>query len=193
VDTVDTLGSGVPNAIVVFEELRRKGHRPVGIRLDSGDLAYLAIQAAKLLDAAGFAETTIVLSNDLDELTIWQITTQISQEAPRYGVDADALIRRLTYGVGTRLITSAGQGALDGVYKLVDVWTDAGWTPAIKISETAAKTITPGEKRVWRLYDGRGKATADLLALHDEEPAAGGRDRPAPPVRPHQVSQRGPG
>jgi nicotinate phosphoribosyltransferase len=172
VDTVDTLGSGVPNAIVVFEELRRKGHRPVGIRLDSGDLAYLAIQAAKLLDAAGFAETTIVLSNDLDELTIWQITTQISQEAPRYGVDADALIRRLTYGVGTRLITSAGQGALDGVYKLVDVWTDAGWTPAIKISETAAKTITPGEKRVWRLYDGRGKATADLLALHDEEPAA---------------------
>ncbi len=172
VDTVDTLGSGVPNAITVFEALRRQGHRPVGIRLDSGDLAYLSIQAAKLLDAAGFADTTIVLSNDLDELTIWQITTQISQEAPRYGVDADALIRRLTYGVGTRLITSAGQGALDGVYKLVDLWTDAGWTPAIKISETAAKTITPGDKRVWRLYDQRGKATADLLALHDESPAA---------------------
>ena len=172
VDTVDTLGSGVPNAIAVFQELRRQGHRPVGIRLDSGDLAYLSIQAAKLLDAAGFADTTIVLSNDLDELTIWQITTQISQEAPRYGVDADALIRRLTYGVGTRLITSAGQGALDGVYKLVDLWTAAGWTPAIKISETATKTLTPGDKRVWRLYDQRGKATADLLALHDESPAA---------------------
>lgn len=171
VDTVDTLGSGVPNAITVFEELRRGGHRPVGIRLDSGDLAYLSIQAAKLLDAAGFPDTTIVLSNDLDELTIWQITTQIAEEAPRYGVDADALIRRLTYGVGTRLITSAGQGALDGVYKLVSVQTGAGWTPAIKISETVAKTITPGDKRVWRLYDARGKATADLLTLDDENPA----------------------
>jgi nicotinate phosphoribosyltransferase len=172
VDTVDTLGSGVPNAITVFEELRRKGHRPVGIRLDSGDLAYLSIQAAKLLDAAGFPETTIVLSNDLDELTIWQITTQIAEEAPRYGMDADHVVGRLTYGVGTRLITSAGQGALDGVYKLVGVQTDSGWTPAIKISETAAKTITPGDKRVWRLYDQRGNATADLLTLHDEEPAA---------------------
>lgn len=172
VDTVDTLGSGVPNAITVFEELRRKGHRPVGIRLDSGDLAYLSIQAAKLLDAAGFADTTIVLSNDLDELTIWQITTQISQEAPRYSVDPDALIGRLTYGVGTRLITSAGQAALDGVYKLVSVQTNDGWTPAIKISESAAKTVNPGDKRVWRLYDQRGKATADLLTLAGEEPGA---------------------
>lgn len=171
VDTVDTLGSGVPHAITVFEELRRKGHRPVGIRLDSGDLAYLSIQAAKQLDAAGFPDTTIVLSNDLDELTIWQITTQIAQEASRYGVDPEALIRRLTYGVGTRLITSAGQAALDGVYKLVSVQTGAGWTPAIKISESAAKTLNPGDKAVWRLYDARGKATADLLTLHDEEPA----------------------
>lgn len=171
VDTVDTLGSGVPHAIAVFEELRRKGHRPVGIRLDSGDLAYLSIQAAKQLDAAGFPDTTIVLSNDLDELTIWQITTQIGQEAARYGVDPDALIRRLTYGVGTRLITSAGQGALDGVFKLVSIQTDAGWTPAIKISESASKTLNPGDKAVWRLYDDRGKATADLLTLDDEEPA----------------------
>jgi nicotinate phosphoribosyltransferase len=72
--------------------------------------------------------------------------------------------------VGTRLITSAGQGALDGVYKLVGVQTDAGWTPAIKISETAAKTITPGDKRAWRLYDARGKATADLMTLDEENP-----------------------
>ncbi len=171
VDTVDTLGSGVPHAIVVFEELRRKGHRPVGIRLDSGDLAYLSIQAARELDAAGFPETTIVLSNDLDELTIWQITTQIREEAARYGVDPDALIRRLTYGVGTRLITSAGQAALDGVYKLVSVQVEDGWRPAIKISETAAKTLNPGDKGVWRLYDARGKATADLLTLEDEDPA----------------------
>ncbi|MER2600143.1 MAG: nicotinate phosphoribosyltransferase [Caldilineales bacterium] len=171
VDTVDTLGSGVPNAITVFEALRRRGHRPIGIRLDSGDLAYLAIQSVKMLDAAGFSDTTIVLSNDLDELTIWQIITQIAEEAPRYGVDADHLIRRLTYGVGTRLITSRGQGALDGVYKLVSVQTGDTWTPAIKISETAAKTLTPGDKTVWRLYDERGKATADLLTLDPENPA----------------------
>lgn len=170
VDTVDTLQSGVPNAITVFEELRRQGHKPVGIRLDSGDLAYLAIQSAKMLDQAGFPDTTIVLSNELDELTIWQITTQIAEEAPRYGVDADQLIRRLTYGVGTRLITSRGQGALDGVYKLVAIAREDGWSPAIKISETAAKTLNPGDKRVWRLYDQRGFATADLLGLDHEDP-----------------------
>ncbi len=118
VDTIDTLGSGVPNAIRVFEELRRKGHKPLGIRLDSGDLAYLAIQAAAMLDAAGFPDTTIVLSSGLDELAIWQILTQIEEEAPRYGVDADRLIERLVYGVGTHLITSGSSG-LNGVYKAV--------------------------------------------------------------------------
>jgi nicotinate phosphoribosyltransferase len=119
VDTINTLESGVPNAITVFEELRRRGHRPVGIRLDSGDLAYLAIQSARLLDTAGFPDSSIVLSGDLDELVIWQILTQIIAEAPRYAVDADALIARLVYGVGTRLITSHGDPALGGVYKLV--------------------------------------------------------------------------
>src|SRR5690606_29268289 len=79
VDTIDTLESGIPNAITVFGELRRKGHKPVGIRLDSGDLAHLSIQAAKMLDEAGFPDTTIVLSNQLDELNIWQITTQIRE------------------------------------------------------------------------------------------------------------------
>ena len=78
VDTIDTLKSGIPNAITIFEELRRKGHEPVGIRLDSGDLAYLAIQAAKMLDEAGFSDVGIVLSNDLDELVIWQVLTQNS-------------------------------------------------------------------------------------------------------------------
>jgi nicotinate phosphoribosyltransferase len=125
-----------------------------------------------MLDEAGFSDTTIVLSNELDELTIWQITTQIAEEAPRYGVDADRLIRRLTYGVGTRLITSHGQGALDGVYKLVAVADEGNWTPAIKISETAAKTLNPGDKQVWRLYDQRGHATADVLSLDDEDPRA---------------------
>ena len=168
VDTIDTLDSGVPNAIKVFEELRQKGHEPVGIRLDSGDLAYLSICAAKQLDAAGFQNVSIVLSNDLDELATWQIITQIQQEAPRYGVSPDALIKRMVYGVGTGLITSRGDGALDGVYKLVAVEEDNAWIPAIKISETPSKTLTPGDKRLWRAYDERGRATADVIALAGE-------------------------
>lgn len=175
VDTVDTLGSGVPNAIRVFEELRAKGHRPVGIRLDSGDLAYLAIQSALMLDRAGFPEAAIVLSSDLDELVIWQIQTQIAQEAPRYGADADAIIGRLVYGVGTRLVTSHGEGALGGVYKLVAVQDGAEWRPAIKLADTAAKLTNPGLKAAWRIYDERGSATADLITLEDEDPAADGR------------------
>jgi nicotinate phosphoribosyltransferase len=173
VDTVNTLESGIPNAIKVFGELRRKGHAPVGIRLDSGDLAYLAIQAAKMLDRAGFPDTVIVLSNELDELVIWQIITQIREEGGRNGVDPDRLIKRLVYGVGTRLITSMGAPALDGVYKMVAIGGEGGWQPAIKISETPAKTINPGCKQVWRLYDRRGRSTADLICLDGEEPAAG--------------------
>jgi len=170
VDTIDTLESGVPNAIRVFEELRREGHEPLGIRLDSGDLAYLSIQAAKMMDGAGFSETSIVLSNDLDELVILQILTQIAQEAPRYGVDPNQLIGRLVYGVGTRLITSWGEPALGGVYKLVAVRDKGQWLPAIKVSESTAKTPNPGHKLVWRVYDRRSKATADLLSLDDEDP-----------------------
>jgi nicotinate phosphoribosyltransferase len=170
VDTVDTLESGVPNAIRVFEELRRKGHQPVGIRLDSGDLAHLSIQAAAMLDKAGFPDTVIVLSNQLDELVIWQIITQIEEEAGRYGVDPDKMIDRLVFGVGTRLITSAGDPALDGVYKLVAVEKNGAWAPAIKISENPAKIPNPGHKHVWRIYDLRGYATADLLSLEDEDP-----------------------
>jgi len=170
VDTINTLESGVPNAIRVFEDLRRKGFEPVGIRLDSGDLAYLSIQAAKMLDQAGFPDTIIVLSNNLDELVIWQIITQIQEEAPRYGMDADRLIKRLVYGVGTRLIVSQGDPALDGVYKLVAVHDQDRWIPAIKISESPAKTPNPGHKTAWRIYDQRGKATADLLCLDDERP-----------------------
>ena len=170
VDTVNTLESGIPNAIKVFEELRRKGHEPLGVRLDSGDLAYLSIQAARMLDAAGFPNTTIVLSNNLDELVIWQIVTQILEEASRYGVDPDHLVSRLTYGVGTRLITSWGDPALGGVYKLVAVYDDGIWKPALKVSDSPSKTPNPGNKQVWRLYDRRGKATADLLSLTDENP-----------------------
>jgi nicotinate phosphoribosyltransferase len=170
VDTVNTLESGIPNAITVFEELRRKGHKPVGIRLDSGDLAYLSIRAAKMLDEAGFPDTSIVLSNQLDELVLWQILTQLDQEAGKYGVDPDKLINRLVYGVGTNLITSSGDSSLDGVYKLVAVRDNGNWVPAIKISENPAKIPNPGHKNVWRVYDQRGNATADLLGLNDENP-----------------------
>ena len=170
VDTINTLESGVPNAIRVFDELKAKGHKPVGVRLDSGDLAYLSIQAAKMLNAAGYTDTSIVLSNQLDELVIWQITAQIRDEAQRDNVDPDNVIRRLVYGVGTNLITSMGDPALDGVYKLVSIKPNGTWTPAIKISETPVKTLNPGNKRVWRLYDRRGMATADLMCLGDEDP-----------------------
>lgn len=169
VDTIDTLESGVPNAIEVFQELKRKGHQPLGIRLDSGDLAHLSIQAARLLNEAGFNHVKIVLSNQLDELVIWQIVSQIRGEAPRYGLDADSLIHRLIYGVGTRLITSAGDSALDGVYKLTAVEKAGKLNPAIKISESLAKIPNPGAKFVSRVYDWREKSSADLLSIEGED------------------------
>ncbi|MEI7645578.1 MAG: nicotinate phosphoribosyltransferase [Chloroflexales bacterium] len=170
VDTINTLESGVPNAIRVFEELRATGHAPMGIRLDSGDLAYLAVQSARMLDAAGFSDVSIVLSNDLDELAIWQIQSQIVDEARRHGVDADSVIHRLVYGVGTRLVTSHGEGALGGVYKLVALQEGAVWRPAIKIADSPNKITNPGLKQVWRIYDQRGHATADLVTLEGENP-----------------------
>ncbi len=168
-DTVDTLNSGLPQAIRVFEWLRKRGHTPLGVRIDSGDLAYLAIQVARELDRAGFKEARIVLSGDLDELVIWQIRTQILEEAPRYGVEPEGLLKRLVYGVGTRMAVSWGAPALGGVYKLVAVRGDGAWRPAIKISDSLEKVLNPGHKRVYRVYDARGLATADLLALSEEE------------------------
>jgi nicotinate phosphoribosyltransferase len=169
VDTVDTLGSGVPNAIATFERLRRAGHQPVGIRLDSGDLAYLAVQAARELDRAGFPDAVIVLSSQLDELTIWQITAQVVAEAGRAGIDADAVIGRLVMGVGSRLATSDGAPSLDGVFKLVAVDDRAGgWTPAMKRSDSPVKVLNPGTKRLWRIYDERGVASADVLSTVDQ-------------------------
>jgi len=170
VDTINTLESGVPNAIKVFEKLKKNGHNPVGIRLDSGDLAYLAMQSAKMLNNAGFKDTIIVLSNQLDELVIWQIVTQIKNEASRYGLDADNVIKRLVYGVGTNLLTSKGYSALDGVYKLTAVKNNQHWIPSIKVSETKEKILNPGHKHVWRIYDNRDKAIADLIGLEHENP-----------------------
>lgn len=170
VDTIDTLESGVPNAIRVFEELRAGGHEPVGIRLDSGDLAYLAVRAAAMLDGAGFGGTSIVLSSQLDELTIWQIRNQVAEEAPRYGLDPDQVLSRLVYGVGSRMATSDGDPSFDGVYKAVAVHDEGGrWRPAIKISDSPDKLALPGVKALWRVYDERGIATADVISTGDED------------------------
>lgn len=172
VDTINTLESGIPNAIKVFDKMKKKGGQPAGIRLDSGDLAYLSLRASRMLDDAGYSDVKIVLSNELDEMVIWQITTQIRDEAPKLGLDADKVIGRLVYGIGTRLITSSGNPALSGVYKLVAVEDEGNWKPALKLSETPEKMSDPGSKQVWRLYDKNGKATADMISL-EEENAAG--------------------
>jgi nicotinate phosphoribosyltransferase len=164
VDTIDTLASGIPNAITVFEELRSAGYRPVGIRLDSGDLAHLAVRAARMLDDAGFPDVAIVLSSDLDEMAMWQIREQIREEAGVYGLDHAAVTERLMYGVGTRLISSHGYPALGGVYKLVGIDDHGEWIPAIKLSETPEKMPIPGDKQLWRVYDSRGLATADVVS-----------------------------
>ncbi len=170
VDTVNTLESGLPNAIKVFQDLRQRGHEPLGVRIDSGDLAHLTLMAHIMLSEAGFPEARVFLSNQLDEMVISQIINQIRDEAWLYSVDAGAVIQRLCFGTGTRLITSSGHSALDGVYKLTAVQNGNEWHPAIKISETSAKTVNPGFKKVWRIYDNRGKSNADLICLQEEAP-----------------------
>lgn len=150
VDTYDTLGSGVPNAITVFKEISEKGYKPVGIRLDSGDFAYLSKRAREMLDEAGFPETVIFCSGDLDEYVIQSLRIQ--------GAKIDL------WGVGTRLITSFNMPSLGGVYKLAAL----DGLPKIKISNNEEKTTVPGEKEIYRLYDQNKKAIADLITLKDE-------------------------
>ena len=150
VDTYDTLRSGVPNAIRVFEELKARGHKPLGIRLDSGDLAYLSREARAMLDAAGFETAKIVVSNSLDEYTITSILDQ--------GGRIDA------FGVGERMITARSEPVFGAVYKLCAVaGPDGAFQPRIKISETVAKITNPGLKQVYRVYNADGKAVADLI------------------------------
>ena len=122
-----------------------------------------------MLNEAGFPDVNIVLSNQLDELVLMQILAQIHMEAPRYGLEPEALIQRLVFGVGTRLITSSGHPALDGVYKLVALKQDTDWVPVTKASENPEKAINPGFKRVWRIYDHAGLAQADVLSLPEED------------------------
>ena len=155
VDTYDTLHSGVPNAIRVFRELRAAGHEPKGIRLDSGDLAYLSKMARAMLDEAGFPDAIICASGDLDEYLINSLKNQ--------GACIDL------WGVGTKLITSADMPALGGVYKLSALHTGDSEVPKIKLSDNSDKITNPGFKQVYRIYDNKtGKAEADLVALRDE-------------------------
>ena len=155
VDTYDTLRSGVPNAITVFNELREKGYEPKGIRLDSGDLAYLSREARKMLDDAGFPNAIICASGDLDENLIRDLKLQ--------GAAID------TWGVGTKLITSEDCPSLGGVYKLSAEYVDGRVVPKIKISENTVKITNPGVKKLYRIYDkDNGKAIADLIALEHE-------------------------
>ena len=154
VDTYDTLKSGVPNAIRVFNKLKAEGHKPLGIRLDSGDLAYLSRQARKMLDEAGFPEAKIFVSNDIDEKVLLALAQQ------------DAKID--VYGIGTKLITSFNNAALGGVYKLSAIEEDGKMIPKIKVSNSPEKTTNPGLKKTVRvLVD--GMAAADLICLHDDE------------------------
>ena len=144
IDTYDTLDSGLPHAIQVFKELREQGIHPkrYGIRMDSGDLAYLSKKVKAALDAEGFTDAIISASNDLDEGLI-----------------------------GTNLITSKDCPAFGGVYKLAAIWNEPEqrFEPKIKISENAEKITNPGDKKIYRIYDAQGMIVADLIALADEE------------------------
>jgi len=156
VDTYNVLTSGLPNAIRAFEEeVVARGHRPRGIRIDSGDIAYLSKRARAMLDEAGFADVKITASNSLDEYLIRDTLMQ--------GAQVD------TFGVGERLITSKSDPVLGGVYKLVAVEREGAIVPKIKLSENVAKITTPHFKKPYRLVDRHnGKAIADVLCVHDE-------------------------
>ena len=159
VDTYDTLKSGVPNAIRVFQEMRDEGIKPksYGIRLDSGDLAYLSKKARKMLDDAGFTDAVIAASNDLDEMLIHDLKVQGAKIT--------------SWGVGTHLITSRDCPSFGGVYKLAAIRNEKGeFVPKIKVSENTEKITNPGNKTIYRIYDKEtGKMRADLICFVEEK------------------------
>lgn len=157
VDTYDTLQSGMPNAIKVFEEMRDGGKLPkrYGIRLDSGDLSYLSKKARKMLDDAGFEDAKITASSDLDEYLIQSLKIQ--------GAKIDS------WGVGTNLITSKDSPSFGGVYKLAAIEQDGKFIPKMKLSENEFKVTNPGNKVIYRVYEkDTGKIKADLIAIEHE-------------------------
>ncbi len=157
VDTYNVLKSGIPNAIKVFDEvLKPLGKRPIGIRIDSGDITYITGKVRKMLDDAGYPDCKICVSNSLDEYLIRDMIMQ--------GAKVDS------FGVGERLITASSESVFGGVYKLAAVEKDGVVTPKIKISENAAKITLPGIKIPWRLFDREtGKAIADVITLNHEK------------------------
>ena len=172
VDTYDTLKSGVPNAIKVGRELAEKGYKLKGIRLDSGDLAYLSKEARKMLDEAGFKDVIIIASSDLDE---WLI-----ESLKRQGARIDL------WGVGTRLVTSYSTPALGGVYKLTALSEDGGkMVPKIKRSDNPEKITNPGIKKLIRMYDQEGQMRGDVLFLEEERLPKGRAFRAYHPMFPH--------
>ncbi len=155
VDTYNVLKSGIPNAIKVFKQLEAQGHRGKGVRIDSGDIAYLSKRARKMFDDAGLPYIKIIASNSLDEYIIRELIAQ------------DAKID--SFGVGERLVTSRSEPVFGGVYKLAAVEENGEIIPKIKLSENAVKVTNPSFKKVWRLFDrDTGKMLADVLTLHDE-------------------------
>lgn len=161
VDTYDTLGSGVPNAIQIGNELREGGHTLAGIRLDSGDLGALSRSARKMLDDAGFTETKIVASNDLDE---YQVARLLADGA-----------RIDIWGVGTNLVTCKDEPALGGVYKLAAAGPNPQkMEPRIKVSSNPIKTTVPGKKQTYRLLDENETPIGDVVCLSNESPPRDG-------------------
>ena len=183
VDTYDTLKSGVPNAIRVFTEMREAGVplKNYGIRLDSGDLAYLSKKARKMLDDAGFTDAVISASNDLDEYVIQSLKMQ------------GAAIT--SWGVGTNLITAKDNPAFGGVYKLAAIQDEQGnFVPKIKLSENSEKVTNPGNKKIYRIYDKEsGKIKADLICMDDETYTADEPMRLFSPTEPWKKTTLAPG
>jgi nicotinate phosphoribosyltransferase len=159
IDTYDTLGSGIDNAIAVGRRMKAAGRRNFGVRLDSGDLEYLSKKVRRRLDEAGLTDARIVASNELDEDIIHQLITR--------GAPIDA------WGVGTNLVTARGDPALTGVYKIAARERDGVFVPVIKVSNNPEKVTNPGIKQVWRFTNGGGSPLADLICLGDETPVAG--------------------
>ncbi|MBP1582164.1 MAG: nicotinate phosphoribosyltransferase [Oscillospiraceae bacterium] len=157
VDTYNVLKSGIPNAIKVFDEIVvPTGYRPKGVRIDSGDLAYLSKKARKMLDEAGYQDVAIVASNSLDEYLI--------RDLIRQGACVDS------FGIGERLITSKSDPVFGGVYKVVAVERNGEYVPRIKVSETLEKITNPCFKKLYRFYNAEsGKAEADYICVADEE------------------------
>ncbi len=156
VDTYSVLKSGVPNAIKVFKELEESGHKPCGIRIDSGDIAYLSKESRKMLDDAGFDYCKITVSNSLDEYIIRDLMIQ--------GAEIDS------FGVGERLVTSKSEPVFGGVYKLSAVERQGKIIPKIKLSENTGKITIPSYKEVWRLFSNKtGHALADVITVAGEK------------------------